>query len=290
MKVTIGLPCYNAAAWLTDCIKSILNQTHQDWILLAADDGSQDTTADILNSFAARDSRIVVIRDGKNLGLAARLNQFAQLCETELLFRMDSDDIMHLERLARETAFLMANPDCDLVASAVYAIDGNNQVRTLRQGRASNPTPADLFSGEVIFHPSVAGRREWFRSNLYDESLRLSEDYELWCRQAGKMKVAILDQPLLFYREHGSFKYSKYRSQAAITVAVLRRHGPSRIGSIATTRLIAIRKLKNLVYAIINACGQWEKALDRHGNALSHEQREAAESALRQALAPVTIL
>lgn len=261
--VTIGLPCYNAGATLVWCVQSILSQTFTDWLLIAIDDGSKDETLSILKSY--NDDRIKVIADGENLGLAARLNQIARITETELLFRMDSDDIMFPSRVEKQVAFMNSHVDCDLLGSEVIAIDNVNKIRTYRKPRAYKPSAYEVFKGEVIFHPTVCGRTQWFKMNPYDESLKVSEDYELWCRTIGELRVQILQEPLLFYREHGSFTYSKFKTQSRVTVDIIKKYGPEAFGDVKTLKLLFERHLKSLICGLASAFGAWQKILNLHG-------------------------
>ena len=76
MKLTIGLPTYNAGPYLPDALRSIFAQTYQDWELIVVDDGSSDGSLEILRS--VRDPRVTVHHDDTNRGLPYRLNQIAQ--------------------------------------------------------------------------------------------------------------------------------------------------------------------------------------------------------------------
>ena len=277
--VTIGLPCYNAEKTVKLTVNSIINQSFKDWTLIAVDDGSTDSTLSLLKSY--KDPRIQVIADGKNCGLAARLNQISSITETSLLFRMDSDDIMFPDRLQKQIDYMQANPDCDLLGSEIIAIDSNNKLRTIRKPRSYKPTVFDIFKGEVIFHPSICGRAEWFKNNPYDESLKVSEDYELWCRCASQLKIHVLNEPLLFYREHGSFAYKKFRDQSLITLKVIKKYGPKIIGK-STGKLLFERRVKGVLGWVMHKLGLWNKVLDSHGEKLCNlsDYEEALDKAI----------
>jgi len=109
--VTIGLPFYNAENTLPLAIKSTLAQTFSSWRLLLVDDGSTDRSLAIAKEFAEHDFRIEVLTDGKNRGLIYRLNQLIDLADTKYIARMDADDIMLPERLAKQFHFLEKNRD-----------------------------------------------------------------------------------------------------------------------------------------------------------------------------------
>ncbi|MGH8697182.1 MAG: glycosyltransferase family 2 protein, partial [Burkholderiales bacterium] len=110
--VTIGMPVYNAARTLAVALASIERQTFRDWELVIVDDGSRDATEEVLGRIA--DPRIRVVRDGRNLGLAARLNEIVATAQGEYFARMDADDVAYPARLAAQVDFLAAHPEVDL--------------------------------------------------------------------------------------------------------------------------------------------------------------------------------
>ena len=118
--MTIGLPFRNPGEHFIACIKSMLAQTLDNWKLIAVDDGSTDSSLELIRS--VKDSRIRVISDGLALGLVDRLNQITAMADTEFLARMDADDIMHPERLATQCAYLESHPHIDVAGSATYVI------------------------------------------------------------------------------------------------------------------------------------------------------------------------
>src|SRR5690349_21222431 len=90
--LSVGLVYFNDERYLALAIRSVLRQTISNFELLLVDDGATDGSREIAQSF--KDSRIRLVCDGANRGLAARLNQIAVLARGEYLFRMDADDIM----------------------------------------------------------------------------------------------------------------------------------------------------------------------------------------------------
>lgn len=207
-KVTIGIPFYNAERYLEYAIRSVINQSFTDWFLILLDDGSTDSSVSIAKAFQCKN--IMVLSDGINRGLVYRLNQLTQLVETPYYSRMDSDDIMHVNRLQNQIAFLDENPDVDLVGSSVCYIDGNNEIYGKGCANCAPKAKREALIGNVFFHPTVTGKTEWFRHNPYDVSSVRMEDFELWVRTIEKSKFANLPQYLLYYREAGLPYLEKY--------------------------------------------------------------------------------
>ncbi len=255
IKVTIGLPCYNAAETVALAIRSILSQSFQDWELLAVDDGSTDGTLAVLREF--RDPRIRVLADGRNQGRWARLNQIAAAATGEYLARMDADDLMFPERLARQVAFLAAHPEVDLVGGGVVSIDARHRVRGVRLAPARPRGARRILAGEVLYHPTVLGRTAWFRANPY-EDYSYSDDFALWSKAAANLAVANLREPVLFYREHELFTFEKFQGRVRDMRRALRCYGPPAVGRAATAALMLRRELKNSVYFMLYYLGLWK--------------------------------
>lgn len=192
--VTIAIPIYNAEEYLDYSICSCINQTYENWELLLMCDGSTDSSLQIAESYAAKDSRIKVVNDGVNKGLVYRLNQSVQMARGKYYARMDADDIMCVRRIEEQVHFLETHPDIDLVGSSIMIIDNKNAI-----------VGSGSLVGEVesFIHPTVMGHTEWFRENPYSEWAVRAEDKELWCRTYRYSRFWSLEKPLLFYREFG---------------------------------------------------------------------------------------
>ena len=77
-------------------------------------------------------------------------------------------------------------------------------------------------------------RREWFRTNPYNESLGGAEDKELWCRTRKSTTFAKITEPLIYTRYVGNFTWDRYRKQKQMDALVVARYGPDSIGRLAT--------------------------------------------------------
>ncbi len=108
--ISILMPVHNTQAYLTECLESIACQTFTDFELVAIDDGSVDRSAEILDEWAARDSRSRCLRNETNLGIARTRNRLLAECSSSSRFLalMDADDVCFPDRLERQRAFLEA--------------------------------------------------------------------------------------------------------------------------------------------------------------------------------------
>lgn len=211
MKVSIGIPFYNAEEYFYHAIDSVVKQSYKDWELILVDDGSTDSSLQIAEEFARKDNRIRIISDGLNKKLPYRLNQIINESKGEYIARMDADDLIHPDRIKIQVEFLEKNNNFDLVSAGVVSINHNNQVRGIRCLENIYTDFSTVKRNYPIVHASVVARKSWYNRNKYDISLPRSEDFELWCRTISNndLKIAVLPQALYYYREEGLVTYEK---------------------------------------------------------------------------------
>jgi len=165
--ISIGIPIYNAEAYLADTIKSILAQTYPYWELILVNDGSTDNSLKIAQDFVAKDKRIRIISDGENKKLPYRLNQLIKESKGNFIARMDADDVMHPQRLEKQLSFLEENLKYDLVSSGLISIDSKNKVKGFRCVNQLYDNFSSLSLSYPIVHPSVMARKSWYERNQY---------------------------------------------------------------------------------------------------------------------------
>ena len=135
-RLTVLMPVYNVAPYVSDAIESVLSQTYSDFDLLVLDDCSTDNTADIVKSF--KDSRIRLVRNEVNLGLAENLNKGIELADTEFIARMDGDDIACPLWLEKGVATLDSRPEVGICSFGFeFFGDKNSLVRIRLYGNSS---------------------------------------------------------------------------------------------------------------------------------------------------------
>ena len=117
-KVSVIMPAYNAGKYISAAIKSILEQTYSDLELIIINDGSTDDTLDIASSY--HDSRIHIINNSKNMGLAKSLNIALDVSRGKYFARSDADDINLPNRFKTQVKFLELHPEVDVVGTDMY--------------------------------------------------------------------------------------------------------------------------------------------------------------------------
>lgn len=274
--ITIGIPFFNDESYLDMAIRSVINQTYQDWVLLLVDDGSSDGSLGIAKKYAEKDSRISVISDGENKKLPYRLNQIAQLTKTPYLARMDADDIMHPERIEKQLGILESNQEIDVLGTNAYSIDSNNEIRGVRY---EIHAPFELEKCSGFIHPSITGRTSWFQNNPYDEGLERAQDSELWHRTRLFSRFYRYNEPLLYYREVSNGYYKKYNIQLKTY-----SHSIMKDPTLNLFKKFLLTATKMMVYYFMFSIGKEEKLIARRSFPLDENQFELSSVYLKSAL------
>lgn len=195
---------YNGEKYLAQALESILGQTFPDWECVLIDDGSTDSTPEILARFAARDPRLRICRNERNLGLAGSLNRALSLARGTYIVRMDADDVSRRDRLERQLAFMERHPEISLASCTVFPWDGRQVFPRpdLRLGSPDQIRALFLFFNPVA-HPGVIARAQDVKRLGYDPALTCTEDLDLWLRMLEEgLSLAVQKEYLLLYRCH----------------------------------------------------------------------------------------
>lgn len=206
-RLSILLPVFNEEKHLSAALESLFRQSLTAWELVAVNDGSCDRTAEILDR-AAADPRVRVLHRPRQ-GLVASLNDGLAHCNTDLVARMDGDDICHPLRLAAQLDHLERHPETTLVACRVRHFPRHlvqNGMRAYEAWQDSLVDPVaidrDLFVESPFAHPSVMFRKEAVLAVGGYQDHGWAEDYDLWLRLArAGARFARVPQTLLFWRE-----------------------------------------------------------------------------------------
>jgi len=213
-EVSVVMSCYNSELTLRRALDSIINQTFSKFEFIIIDDGSTDGTLQIINEYVQQDNRIVLIKNNKNLGLAASLNRGILHSKGSLIARMDADDEAYKSRLEKQTSFLDQNKQVDILGSAIQERTKNGEVKKIRTLPEHHDSIIErIFRKPLVYHPTIMVRREIYEQlGLYDPKIFWAEDADLWYRLYDKVIFHNLQEPLLYYqtKEKLSFKQASY--------------------------------------------------------------------------------
>jgi glycosyltransferase involved in cell wall biosynthesis len=128
VKVTVGVPVFNGARFLPEALDSLLAQSYEDFELIICDNASSDATMQICRDYAARDARIRLVENAKNLGAARNFNRTFELARGDYFKWAAHDDVCAPEFLAEACAVLDNDPSIVLCHSEVQKIDESGKV------------------------------------------------------------------------------------------------------------------------------------------------------------------
>lgn len=221
--ISVIMPVFNAAEYLPTAIESILNQTYTDFELIIIDDGSRDSSWEIIKRYSVLDKRIKAKRNSSNLGICRTLNDGLSLAVGEYIARMDSDDWSYPDRLGKQLNFMKGHPEVVICGSAIEVCD-----RDLKLINRRSYPPSDrkirkrMLTINPFAHPATMYKRQAvLKAGGYNEKLFTVEDYDLYFRLGNWGKFANLADTLLKLRiRDDSISYTNVRRQTALNLYV----------------------------------------------------------------------
>ena len=183
-KISVIMACYNCEKTMDKAIESILNQTYDNWVMICCDDGSNDRTWEILQSYKGKyPEKFMLLKNETNKQLPYSLNRCLECVETEYVARMDADDWSLPKRFEMQINYLKEHPEVDLVGTGLAVFDGEKQIASII--REPNPTKESMLNSNAFSHATImTHRRVYDELNGYslDPTVIRVEDVDLWCR------------------------------------------------------------------------------------------------------------
>lgn len=225
--VSVLMATHNNAPFLRAAIDSILNQTFTDFEFIIVNDASTDETPAILDSY--KDPRIVRLDNPTNLKLATSLNRGMEIARSELIARMDGDDISLPERLERQVQYMTTHPEVGILGTQWNHINPEGEI----QGQTNHPLTHGLIMWTYLTrlaypltHPTVIMRRNLVMDNGgYNTDYPREQDGELFLRLIDRTRYANLPDVLYTKRaaRSGKAALDLFASSYSLTLDIRRR-------------------------------------------------------------------
>ena len=193
------MAAYNEEAHIGEAIRSALAQTCGDFELIIVNDGSADSTAEIVRSFS--DKRIVFLDNRENQKLPAALNAGLEIARGKYIARADADDVNVPRRLEMQVAFMEKRREIGVLGGAYFLLSPQKK-RKRKFPKTHRECMRKLAHTPCVAHPTVMMRASALGNVRYNGDYILTEDFRLWVDLAKRgVRFANLPQVLVQYRE-----------------------------------------------------------------------------------------
>ncbi|HEY1790727.1 MAG TPA: glycosyltransferase, partial [Verrucomicrobiae bacterium] len=205
--VSVVIPCYNQAHFLTEAVESVIHQIFADWEIIVVNDGSPDNTKDVFQNLASRwPGRILRYLEKANGGLADARNAGIAIARGKYILPLDADDKLHPEMLSRTVSLLESTPDMAVAYTDLVHFGARNGVV-----QAAEYDFAELCRNNQLNYCSLYRREVWGAVGGYHTDM-LWQGYEDWNFWIGSGELGFrakrIPVPLLFYRIKDSSMYT----------------------------------------------------------------------------------
>lgn len=233
MNISVVIPTYNRYEVLKRALNSVYAQTHQPTEVIVIDDGSTDATSQITEDFPS-----IIYRYQENAGVSSARNLGISLCTNEWIAFLDSDDEWHEEKLALQISLHVSDESLKFSYTDECWIRDDKEVKIPKKFHKHS---GDIFEqclshciiapSSVVIHKSILDD-----IGVFDESLEVCEDYDLWLRLTCRYKAGLVDKALTI--KHGgdddqlSTKHwgmDRFRVQALEKLLALHPQGTSHV-------------------------------------------------------------
>lgn len=218
--VSVVMPAYNAEKFIDQAILSILDQTYKNFEFIIIDDGSKDSTLEVIKKY--KDSRIVLLRNQNNVGVIRSLNKGIARARGKYIVRMDADDWSYPERIEKQITLMQKYPNLVVSGSNIEICDENLIVKFVRKyNQSDSKIRSRMFRYSPFAHPATIWRARDLKEEKYDTKALNVEDYELYFRIGKRGRFENIELPLLRLRMHDmSISHTMNNRQSAFTIQI----------------------------------------------------------------------
>ncbi len=220
--VSVVIPSYNHAAYLSDAIESVRKQTYPNIEIIVVDDGSTDNTKSIMQKYPH-----VKYVFQQNQGLSAARNTGISNSKGEFLVFLDADDLLYDYAIAYNVEYLSYYTDAAFVSGAYEVVTHDKRNIDLDRNVILSDHYLHTLKGNYIgMHGTVMYRRFVFNEFLFDTSLQACEDYDIYLKVTRYYPVVHHTKRMAAYRMHSSNMSSNVPMMLAQALKVLKNHEP----------------------------------------------------------------
>ncbi len=195
--ISIIVPCYNQASFLSEALKSVYNQSFKNWECTIVNDGSTDNTEETASVWLQKDERFKYVSK-PNGGLSSARNIGIELSNSKYILPFDADDKLHPSYLEKAIPILENDDDIEVLTSKIQFFGVKDNVYQL-----PDYTFETLLLKNCFIACSIFKRKSYLKVGGYDENLKSFEDWDFWISVLkGGGKAYVIDEVLYYYRKH----------------------------------------------------------------------------------------
>ena len=208
-NISIVIPLYNCENTVERSIRSVIDQTYQDFEIIAVDNNCTDRTMEIVRREADSSGKLKVVKCATK-GIVPALNAGLRAATGEWIARQDGDDYWYPEKLEKQIAFLEQNKEVQIVGTQIRLldVDGNVEEEGTFGKKVKYPTDNDMIKSALVYgqnplcHPSIIFNRALVDLlGGYEQFFPLAEDLHMWLRALPHFRFANVNEVLVDYTQ-----------------------------------------------------------------------------------------
>jgi glycosyltransferase involved in cell wall biosynthesis len=207
--VSVIIPSFNSAQYITECLESVENQTYQNIEIIVIDDGSTDNTEDVVKNLQSKYHNIIYKKIPNSKSPTAR-NTGILMAKGEYIASIDSDDIWPPYKLEEQVAELLKSPDV-VVLGEVHQFTVNDSGEKVWGAKIPLPNTSGNYLDTILnlsvhkvvnFNTYLMRTTNMHKDGLWNPEFVTAHDWELWARLGKKYKFVHVNKVYQFYRKH----------------------------------------------------------------------------------------
>jgi len=200
-KVSVIIPTYNRAQYLSEALDSVFSQTYQDFEIIVVDDGSIDNTNEIIKTYADKYPVKIKYFYQRNTGTGAARNRGINEAEGDYIAFLDSDDLWLKEKLKIQVDILDNNLEVALTYCRATRINNKGEILDIKPAKPALKASDFLYNHRIP--PTVMIRKSCLQKvGIFDAAIRVGEDTDLWLRISLEYKIIFFNRSLTIMRAH----------------------------------------------------------------------------------------
>ncbi|MDP0561835.1 MAG: glycosyltransferase family 2 protein [Candidatus Endonucleobacter sp. (ex Gigantidas childressi)] len=288
--ISVIIPSYNYAEYLSEAVHSVLQQTGDDYELIVINDGSTDTTDEEVKVLLKETKNSFSYYQQKNMGVSATRNKGIKLAKGDYIYFLDSDDKMLEDALDTFRYSIQKQPLADMLIARYFSVydDGRKKERCiwpLSQTQEENFKSYLLNVDHSLLCSSILFKKKAFNNYQFPEHLRIYEDEPVFAYMLANFNVIKIDKPVALVQKHqNSLRHQVHHGLVKQSVDEI--FNPSRISSSLMSYRSHYLGLKYLdQFRTLYIVGEYEKAWSQYLKALPFNKKAALKvSILRKAI------